>query len=145
MWRHVSNVSPRTNQKPPTVVTWLKWEQNIRSLHLDVTDRSFVQSPTKFCPPLSKRFLFTRWIHVINPKVLGNIPSSVPGYNQLRKLTHLFLMLTEGEASNCQFPNRRGTLRLIFFLPKKAQWCWSRRMCFIALFHLIDVCIPLTI
>lgn len=143
-WQHASNVTPRTNQKSRAVVTWLKWVQNIWSVCLNVTDRSFVQSPTKFAPP-SKRFLFTRWLHVINPKVLGNIPSSMPGYNQLLKLTHLFLMLTEGEARNCQFPNGRGTLRLIFFLPKKAQWCWSCRMCFIVSFLLIDVCIPLTI
>lgn len=70
------NVAPQTNKKPWAVATWL----------LKVIDRKFIKSPSKFIflfferLPLYSPRLRTRWIHEVNLKDEGNIPSGVPGY-----------------------------------------------------------------
>lgn len=58
-----------------TMMGSLKLEE-IQLVRLNVIDRRVAQSPSKFCFTFTNTFcgLFTRQIHDINPKDVGNVP-----------------------------------------------------------------------
>lgn len=65
-------VTLHTRRTPQSVITWWNWQLEIwSSTHVVALLPSF---------PNSFFGLFSRWIHEMNPKVLGDVPSGLPGY-----------------------------------------------------------------
>lgn len=74
--------APLINRKSQDVTTSLNWQQKILLVSMNVIDKRFVHSPFRFHLPFPNAFCvhFTRWIHEINLKDVGKLPSGMSGY-----------------------------------------------------------------